>query len=122
MADRGLDGGAMARLATDGFGDPADLTADPDLEPIRIVVAAISLVTMDAAYCDTCELFEIGNDGTERVAVIRIAVQGFGMQHELAALGRAGGRGNRHLAAELVGGPCLVVPGPTQLHSLSGIR
>jgi len=73
MADHGLDGGATAHLATDGFGDPADLAADPDLEPVRIVVTAIALVAMDAAHCGTCELFEIGDDGTERVAVIRIS-------------------------------------------------
>ena len=47
MADHGLDGGATAHLATDGLGDPADLAADPDLEPVRIVVAAIALVAMD---------------------------------------------------------------------------
>jgi hypothetical protein len=41
------------------------------------------------------------------VAVIRITVQGFGMQHELPTLGCGGRRGNRDLAAELVGGPCL---------------
>jgi hypothetical protein len=35
MADHGFDGGAMAHLATDGFGDPADLAPDPDLEPVR---------------------------------------------------------------------------------------
>ena len=104
MADHGLDGGAAAHLAADGFGDPADLAADPDLEPVGIVVAAIALVAMDAAHCDTCELFEVSDDGTERVAVIRIAVQGFGMQHELPAFGRGGRRSDRDLAAELVGG------------------
>ena len=65
---------------------------DPDLEPIAIVVAAIALVAMDAARCDTCELFEIGDDGTERMAVLGIAVQGLGVQHELPALGRGGWR------------------------------
>jgi len=60
---------------------------------------------MDAAHYGTCELFEIGDDGTERVAVIWIAVQRFGMQHELAAFGRDGGRGNRHLATCRFAGP-----------------
>src|SRR5205814_4843367 len=78
--------------------------ADPDLELVGIVVAAIALVAMDAAHCDTCELFEIGNRRTERVAVIGISVQGFGMQHELPAFGRGGWRSDRDLAAELVGG------------------
>jgi hypothetical protein len=38
------------------------------------------------------------------MAVARVAVQGFGMQHELPAFGRGGWRSDRHLAAELVGG------------------
>src|SRR6478735_5392968 len=63
-------------VAAHCFGDAANLAADPDLEPVGIVVAAIALVAVDAARCDTCELFEIGDDGTERVAVIGIALQG----------------------------------------------
>src|SRR6478672_9262102 len=70
MADHGLNGGATPHLAADGFGDTAHLAADPDLEPVGIVVAAIALVAVDAARCDTCELLEIGDDGTERVAVL----------------------------------------------------
>src|SRR5712671_8237392 len=86
MADHGFDGGATAHLATDGFGDPADLAADPDLEPVGIVVAAIALVAVDAADGNPCKPFEIGDDGTERMAVVRVAMQGFGMQHELPAV------------------------------------
>ena len=72
-----------------------------------IGMAAIALVAMDATHCDTCEPFETGDDGTERVAVIGVTVQRLGVQHELPALGR-GDRGyNRDLAAELVGCPGL---------------
>jgi hypothetical protein len=53
VADHGLDGGAPPHLTADGFGDPADLAADPDPEPVGIVVAAIALVTMDAVRGDT---------------------------------------------------------------------
>lgn len=67
MADHRLDGGATPHLATDRFGDTANLAADPDLEPVGIVVAAVALVAVDAARCNTCELFEVGDDGTERV-------------------------------------------------------
>ncbi|KRR01952.1 hypothetical protein CQ10_41300 [Bradyrhizobium valentinum] len=63
MADHRLDSGTTPHLAVDGFGDAANLAADPDLEPVGIVVAAIALVALDAARCDTCELFEIGDDG-----------------------------------------------------------
>ena len=68
-------------------GDPADLAGDPDPELVRVVVAAIALVDMDAAGLDPGELFEIGDDRPQRVAVKRIAVQRLGMEHELAALG-----------------------------------
>src|SRR5437660_1925122 len=88
MADDRFDGGAPAHLATDGLGDTPDLTADPDLEPVRIVVAAIALVAVDAANRDTCKLFEIGDDGAQSVAIGRVAVQRLGVKHELAALGR----------------------------------
>ena len=44
----GPDGG-NERLAADGFGDPADLAAGPDLETVGIVVAAIALVAVDAS-------------------------------------------------------------------------
>src|ERR1700682_592441 len=104
MADHGLDGGAAAHLAADGLGDPSDLAADPDLAPIGVVVAAIGLVAVDAAPRTTCELFEIGDDGTERVAVIGVTVQRLGVQHELSAPGRGDRSDNRYLAAELVGG------------------
>jgi hypothetical protein len=46
-------------------------------------VAAIAFVAVDAAYGDTRQFFEIGDDGTEGVAVIRVAVQRLGVQHEL---------------------------------------
>ena len=34
---------------------------------------AIALIAVDAAHGDTGELFEIGDDGTEGVAVIRVS-------------------------------------------------
>ncbi len=70
MTDHRLDGGATPHLAADGFGDTANLAAGPDLKLIWIVVAAVALVAVDAARCNTSELFEVGDDGTERVAVI----------------------------------------------------
>jgi hypothetical protein len=36
-------------------------------------IATIALVSVDATDLDTCELFEIGDDGAECVAVIGIA-------------------------------------------------
>src|SRR3984885_3968319 len=70
-------------------------------------MAAIALVAMDAAHRNTCELFEVDDDGSERVAVIRVAVQGLGVQHELPTFGRGDRSDNRDLAAEFVGCPGL---------------
>src|SRR6202040_2746365 len=58
-------------------------------------------------YRNTCELFKIDDDGAKRVAVIGVAVQRLGVQHELPAVGRGDRGDNRDLAAELVGRPGL---------------
>src|SRR6201987_4941358 len=107
MADHRLGSAGPPHLAADDLGDPAGLAADPDLEPIGIVVAAIALVAMDAAHRSTCELFKVGDDGSEGVAVIRVAVQRLGVQHEMPTLGRGDRGDDRDLAAELVGRPGL---------------
>jgi hypothetical protein len=39
MADHGLDGGTTTHFAADGVGNIPDLAADPDPEPVGIVVA-----------------------------------------------------------------------------------
>src|SRR6266567_613700 len=79
VANDGFDGGATAHLAANGLGDTPDLAGDPDLEPVRMVVAAIALVAVDAADRNTCELFEIGDDGAECMAIIWVTVQRFGV-------------------------------------------
>src|SRR5262249_50737475 len=94
VADDGFNGGAPAHLAADGLGDTPDLAADPDLEPVWIVVAAIALVAVDAADRDTCKLFEIGDDGAERVAIIRADVQRRGAQRHPQARRRCERTGN----------------------------
>src|SRR5260370_26945875 len=101
MADHGFDGGATAHLATDGFGDPADLAADPDLEAVGKGVTAIALVAVDAADSNPCKPFEIGDDGPARMAGVRAAMQGFGMQHGLPPFVRGSRCCDRDLAAEL---------------------
>ena len=52
-----IAGSTAAHLAADDFGEPADLAADSDLEPIGIVVATIALVGMDAACREPGEFF-----------------------------------------------------------------
>ena len=51
-----------------------------------MVVAAIALIDVDAAG-DAGQLFQIGDDGPQRMAVIWVAVKRLGMEDELAALG-----------------------------------
>ena len=53
MADHGLDGSSASHLAANDFCDAADLAANPDPEPVGIVVAAIALVAVDAADSST---------------------------------------------------------------------
>ena len=105
VADHRLDGGPALHLAADGLGDAAHLAGDPDPKLVRMVVASITLVEVDAAGLDAGELLHLGNDGAECMAVVRVAVQRLGMEHELAALG-FGHRGcDADLAAELVRRP-----------------
>ena len=87
MADDRFDGSAAPHLAADRGGDPADLAGDPDPEPVRVIVAAITLVDVDAAGLDAGELLQIGDDGTEGMAIIRIAMQRLGVEDELATFG-----------------------------------
>src|SRR5215472_1646905 len=87
MADNRLDGSAAPHLAADPGADPADLAGDPDPDPVRVIVAAIPLVDVDAAGLDASELLQIGNDGAEGMAVIGASVQRLGVEDELATLG-----------------------------------
>ncbi|MDA9497743.1 hypothetical protein XI05_09640 [Bradyrhizobium sp. CCBAU 11357] len=48
VADDGLDSRTTLHLAPDGSRDAADLARDPDPEPVRVVVAAVPFVDMDA--------------------------------------------------------------------------
>jgi hypothetical protein len=65
MADHTGSMAARRRISWRMIGDARDLAADPDLEPVGIVVAAVALVATDVTDRDTCELFEIGDDRTE---------------------------------------------------------
>jgi hypothetical protein len=79
-------------------------------------VTAIALVDVDAP--DRVPL-DVGDGAFQRVAVEGIAVQRFGVQDELAALGLGDGDSNRHLAAELVGRPSLALADTLDLGACS---
>ena len=75
-----------------------------------------------SAARNTCELFDIGDDGSERVAVVGVAVQRLGMQqHELPASGRGDRRGNRDLAAEFVRRPRLATADALDLRRMQRV-
>src|SRR4051794_1784169 len=121
MADDRLDGGSALHLAANGLGDAADLAADPDPELVRVVVAAIAPVDVNAAGLDARQLLDRGDDRAEGVPVVRIAVQRLRMQYELTAFG-LGDRGcHRDLATELVGRPRLTFADAFDLRRMQGI-
>ena len=91
----------------DRSGHLADPAVGPHPELLRVIVAAISLVDMNAACLDAGLLLQFGYHRPQCMAVKRAAMQRLGVQHELAAFGfRRRGR-HRHLAAELIGRPSL---------------
>jgi hypothetical protein len=53
---------------------------------MRVVVATIPFVDVDAASLHTGELLHVGDHGAERVPVEGIAMQCLGMEHELSTL------------------------------------
>src|SRR5918995_4005472 len=89
-------------LALESRCGPAYLARDPDLEAVWVIVPAITLVDMRALDFNPGYRRHIGHRSRQRVAVIRVAVQRPGMQHELATLGLCDRSGDAHLAAELI--------------------
>ena len=122
VADDGLDGGPASHLAADGLGDPAHLARDPDPELVRVVVAAVALVDVDAPNLDAGQLLHLGDNGAEGVAVVGIAVQRLGVEHELATLGLGHGCGDRDLAAEFVGRPGLAFADALDLGGVQAVE
>jgi len=116
VADDGFDGSSAAHLAADGVGDTPDLTGDPDLEPVPIVVAAIALVAVDAAECNTCELFEIGDDGTESVAIYGLPCSALALSTNRRPLSAVTGVAIETLQPNSYGARAL----PRPMHSTSG--
>ena len=103
VADHGLDGGATSQFAFDDAEHAALLSGDENAVWVCGIAAAVALVDIGALDVAAGEPFGGGDDGAERVAVVRIAQQRLGVQDELTAR-RAGIAGDdRSLYAELVG-------------------
>ena len=62
VADDRLDRGAAFHLAADRSGHPPHLAGHPDAEFVRMIVAAIALVDMDAVGLNPGELFQFGDN------------------------------------------------------------
>src|SRR5262245_59051058 len=87
VANDWFGGRSSLHLAADHRGDLPGLSADPHPELVRVLVAAIALVDVDAARLDAAEPRHLGEDRAERMAVEWNAVQRFGMQHGLDLVG-----------------------------------
>src|SRR5262245_54642318 len=86
------------------------------------VVAAISLIDIGALDRTAGEPFGRRDDGAERVAVIGIARQRTGVQHELTASGAGVGGDDRGFDAELVGRAGLALADALDLWSVERIE
>jgi len=85
MADDGLDGGATSEFALDDAEHAALLAGDEDAVRVGHIVAAIALVAISALDGAAGKPFDGLDSGAQRVAVVRVARQRRGLQHELAA-------------------------------------
>ena len=109
VADDGLDGCTPSHVAFDLRGDAALLAGGVDFELVfgRRVVATVSGIGDDAIERVADDRLHGGDDGGERVAVIRIAGRRRDVGDELAAARVAQRRRHAHLHAELIGLVCL---------------
>jgi hypothetical protein len=85
-------------------------------------MSAISLVDIGALNCAAGEPFGVFDDGAEGVAVIGIAWQRLGVEHELAARCAGIGGDDRGLDAELVGRAHFALADALDLGSVEGIQ
>ncbi len=105
VADDRLDRGAALHLAADRTGDATDLAGDPDPELVRMVVAAIAAIDMNAAGFDPGQLFQFGDHWGQSVAVKRVVVECLGVQPDPGKPGggaQAGGLASRDLERVVV--------------------
>lgn len=122
VADEGFDGGASPELALDDADHAALLARDEDAAWVGGVVAAIALVDVGALDLDAGETLGALDGAAQGMAVIRIAGQGLGVQHELAGRRAAVGGDDRDLDPELVRRAGLSLADALDLGSVEGIE
>jgi hypothetical protein len=74
MADDRLDHGPSFHLPLYGSGGASDLAGDPDPELFRVAVTLVTLIDVNALGLDAGQLGEVGDDGTQRMAVEPAAI------------------------------------------------
>ena len=103
VADGCLDGGSSPELAIDLSVHIAALAGEEHPQRLWRIVASIAPVDMDALDLASGELPGLPDHLAQRMAVIRVAVDGAGVEHELPVLATPVGGRDRDLAAELPG-------------------
>jgi hypothetical protein len=94
IGHHGLDGAAASQFALDNAEDAMLLAGDEDAAWIGRAVTTISLVDIATLDLAAGKPFGVFDHDAQRVTVIGVARQRFGVQHELAAW-RAGIGGGR---------------------------
>ena len=103
VADDGFDAVSPAHLAADGARDDTAGVGDHGLQVFaKDTVPAIAAVDIGAADLATCEAGDLVDLGGEAVAIVRVARQGPGDEHELAPGSAGVGDGEGGLHAEFV--------------------
>src|SRR5690606_29085602 len=92
-ADDRLDGVSPPPFAADGWGEAALLAGADDAGAVGIM-AAIAAIDIGALDFDAGDALGLGDLGGKGVAIIGVARQASGAEHELPAGGEGIGRGN----------------------------
>ena len=122
VSDHRLDGRAAPELALDLAVYTTLLAGEVDPERSGRVVAAVALVGVDPLDLAAGERLGFLDHLGQGMAVVRVARQGFGVEHEPAALCPPVGGGDRHLHAELVGLVGLALADALGLRGVPGVE
>ena len=124
MPDHRFDSGTPFHLTFDGGRDAALLTGGKDAQFIDAgrVVAAVAGIGEDAFERGAGELFDLGNHGLKRMAIVRPPRQGLGVDGELPALATVQRCRDGNLDAELIGFVGLALADAFHLGRVQGVN
>jgi len=121
VADHGLDSGSTSQFALDGAEDAAFLAGDQDAAWILRIVSAVPLIDIGPLDLAAGEFLGLVDDVAQGVAVVWVAGQRSGMQHELTARDAGVGGDDGDLDAELVRRAGLAFADALGLRGMEGI-